>query len=69
MNRHLRHSMLGGSRKGESDTLADITELQMGMPAYRAQSGGNRNTSESNNDFMKRMHDMGITSSTSDFCD
>jgi hypothetical protein len=65
MNKFLRNSMNGGGRN--SDTLASITELQRDpMPKYNSQNGGGNNMSK--NDFLKKMRDAGITSSTSEFC-
>lgn len=72
MNKHLRRSMMGGGNgtSNNSDTLASITELQR-MPKYKSNpgnfQGGGGGMSKSN--FIKKMHDAGITSTTtSDFC-
>jgi hypothetical protein len=66
MNKYLRNSMTGGGTN--SDTLASITELQVNpMPRYNSQGGGG-SSKMSKNDFLKKMHDAGITSSTSEFC-
>jgi len=64
MNKYLRNSMTGGGKN--SDTLASITELQANsMPRYNMQGGGGK---MSKADFLKKMKESGITSSTSEFC-
>lgn len=64
MNKNLRKSMTGGGMN--SDTLASITELQANsMPRYNSQAGGGK---MSKAEFLRKMKDEGITSSTSEFC-
>ena len=64
MNKNLRKSMTGGGIN--SDTLASITELQANsMPRYNSQAGGRK---MSKAEFLRKMKDEGITSSTSEFC-
>lgn len=64
MNKYLRNSMTGGGKN--SDTLASITELQVNtMPRYNSQEGGG---TLSKKDFLSKMKNAGITSSTSEFC-
>lgn len=69
---HETNKVGGGNKKQQvtnlnskcgSDTIASVTEIQM----LKSQKGGNNNK-VSNSEFMRKMKEFGVTSTSSDFC-